>query len=255
MMPAIALSASLVSALAGAKGIAECASEAGVTAAAFVRGNFDFKNLRLYDGTHVVVAESGSACLAHNAVTRVLVYAQTPAGYRLVLDDYSLPEQVDVSSDGTITLAAHETVEIMDQATYAWNGEKYVISPERSHRYDVSIGQGRPYVVRVRFAPGASSTVLSGSTAGGFGDDYEFDGRAGQRVTVQIVKGWSKNLRFDVYQDGRGDAEANSLTSLNERRTWSGVLPANGTWKLDVYGDFKSDHQTTYPYTLVLTIH
>jgi hypothetical protein len=254
MIAAAALAASLVSAMTRAPGVAACAGESGESAAAFVRHGFDTKDLTLYDGTRVIVAESRSACLAHNAVTRVLVYARAPGGYRLVLDDYGLPEQVGASTDGTVTLASHETVEIIDQATYVWNGKTYVLSPERSQRYDVGIGQGRPYVVRVRFAAGTSSTALRGSISGGFGDDYEFDAHAGQRVTIEVVKGWSKNFRFDVYQDVR--AGTRELTSpLRPARTWSAVLPTNGTWKIDVYGADTMDHETTYPYALVVTIH
>jgi hypothetical protein len=239
-----------------ADGIASCAAESGESAAAFVRHSFNTRDLTLYDGTRVTVAESHSACLAHNSVTRVLVYAQTRDGrYRLVLDDYGFPEQVGASTDGTVTLASHETVEIIDQATYVWNGEKYVFSPERSQRYDAGIGQGRPYVVRVQFASGSSSTVLKGSIAGGFGDDYEFDAHAGQRVTLQVVKGWSKSFLFDVYQVIHGGMDTRELTSLNPARTWSAVLPTSGTWKIDVYGAGTIDHETTYPYVLVLTIH
>jgi hypothetical protein len=254
LIVAAALAASLVSAIAGAKGIAECATETNESAAAFVRHNFKTTALTLYDGTHVILAESLSACLAHNAVTRVLVYAQIPGGYRLVLDDYSLPEQLAASTDGTVSVAGHETMEIVDQTIWVWNGKTYVVSPERSQRYDVSIGQGRPDVVRVRFAPGTSSTILRGSIAGAFGDNYEFDARAGQRVTIQVVKGWSKNIRFDAYQTIRGSDDTKELTSLNSASTWSGILPTSGTWHVDVFGAETMDHQTTSPYTLVLTV-
>ena len=265
ILAAATLAASLVSAMAGAKGIAECADESGESAKAFVRRSFDNRDLKLYDGTRVTVAVSHSACLAHNSVNCVLVYTQTRDGsYRQVLDDYGFTDNVEASADGTVTLSSHETVEIITEATYAWNGTKYTFSPERSHRYDVAIGQGRsvargeqerPYVVRVRFAPGTSSVVLTGSVAGGFGDSYEFDARAGQHVTIQVLSGWSKNFTFDVYQDRPGSPDARDLTSiLNVPRKWSGVLPTSGTWKLDVTGTDSMDHETTSPYRLVLTI-
>ena len=236
------------------KGIADCANEFGESVEAFVRNNFDARDLTLHDGTHVTVAVSHSACLAHNSVERVLVYARTSSGYRLVLDDYGFAYNVAASPDGTVTLASHETVQIIDETTYVWNGTTYVVSPERSHRYDVAIGEDRPYVVRVELAPGAASTVLTGSIAGGFGDDYEFDARAGQRMTVHVVKGSLKNLRFDVYQDLPGNRSARELTSLNASPTWSGILPASGTWKLDIYGADAMDRETKVPYSLVLTI-
>ena len=250
-----ALAASLVTAIAGAQGIAECAVESGESTEAFVRHNFDVRELTLHDGTHVTVAISRSACLAHNSVNRVLVYARTPGGgYRAVLDDYGFPDNVEASTDGTVTLASHETVEIVDETTYVWNGTAYVVSPQRSHRYDVAIGEDRPYVVRIAFAPGTTSTVLTGSIAGGFGDDYEFAARAGQRVTVRVLEGSMKHLRFDVYQDRPGNQSAMELTSLNASRTWSGILPASGMWRLDVYGADSMDHQTKAPYSLELTI-
>jgi len=239
----------------GADGIADCANESGESAEAFVQHNFDARDLTLYDRTHVTIAVSHSACLAHNAVNRVLVYVRTPGGgYRLVLDDYGFTYNIEASTDGTVTLASHETVEIIDEATYVWNGTKYVFSPERSRRYDVAIGEGRPYVARVEFAPGTSSAVLTGSIAGGFGDDYEFDAHAGQHVTFQVLKGSLKNLRFDVYEKLPGNQSARDLTSLNASRTWSGILPTSGTWKLDVYGTDSMDHETKAPYSLVLTI-
>ena len=255
ILAAATLAASLVSVMTGASGIADCANEAGQSPAAFVRHYFDVTNLTLYDATHVTVAVSNSPCLAHNAVNRVLVYARTPGGsYRLVLDDYGMPESVAASSDGTVTLNSHETIEIIDEATYVWNGTKYVLSPERSHRDDVAIDSVRPYVVRVTFATGTSSAVLSGTIAGGFGDDYEFVAHAGQRVTVHVLKG-TKNLRFDVYQEMPGNQSARELTTLNASRTWSGTLPASGMWKVSVSGIDSMDHQTKEPYSLVLTIH
>jgi hypothetical protein len=252
---AAALAASLVSALTGAAGIADCAKESGESAAAFVRHNFDTRAITLYDQTHVTVAVSHSECLAHNAVNRVLVFARTPGGsYRLVLDDYGFTDNVEASIDGTVTLASHETVEIIDEATYVWNGTKYVISPERSHRYDVAIEEDRPYVTRVTFAPGASSATLAGTIAGGFGDDYEFDALAGQRVTLQILMGSSKDLRFDVYQDRPGNQGMRNLTTLDASRTWNAILPTGGTWKVSVYGVSSMDHTTKVPYSLLLTI-
>ena len=198
---------------------------------------------------------SHDPCLAHNAVNRVLVYARMRGGaYRLVLDDYGFPDNVRASRDGTVTMASHETVEIVDEATYVWNGSRYVFSPERSHRYDVAVGQDRPYAVRAAFARGATSAVLAGSIAGGFGDDYEFEANAGQRITIQIRGGSSKNLRFDVYRDRPGERNPQELTLLSSSRTWSAVLPASGTWKLDVYGADRMDRETTAPYSLVLTI-
>lgn len=46
--------------MAGAKGIAECAGESGENIAAFVRNSFETRELTLYDGTNVTVAESRS---------------------------------------------------------------------------------------------------------------------------------------------------------------------------------------------------
>ena len=254
MLVASALAASLVTAIAHATGVADCANETNQSAAAFVRSSFDTHDLRLYDGTHVTVAISHSPCLAHNAVNRVLVYARKPDGtYELAFDDYGSPDTVDASSDGTVTLTSHETVEIVDEATYVWNGRTYVFSPERSQRYDVAIGEGRPYVVRVEFARGRSSATLSGTIAGGFGDDYEFDARAGQKVTVRIVDGSSKNVRFDVYR-GRPGLESPVELVLGASQTWSGTLPSSGTWNLSVSGVETMAHDAKAPYSLILTI-
>ena len=249
------LAASLLSAVMSAAGVADCAKESGETATAYVTHGFAVRELKLYDGTRVAVAVSHDPCLAHNAVNRVLVYARMwRSGIVSCSTNDGLSDNVEASSDGDATLASHETVEIVDEATYVWNGTRYVFSPERSHRNDVAVGQDRPYAERVAFARATSFAVLAGSIAGGFGDDYEFEANAGQRVTIQMRGGFSKNLRFDVYRDRAGDRSPQELTTLKfpahlERRS-----AGERTWKLDVYGVDTMDRETTEPYSLVLTI-
>lgn len=186
----------------------------------------------------------------------MLVYAQPPGHrYRLVLDDYGFPGQIEAAIDGTITLASHETVEIIDQATYVWNGEKYVFSPERSHRYDAGIGQGRPYVARVRFTPGASSMVLTGSITGGFGDELRVRRACRAARDDPCRQGLVEQLSVRRLS-GHSRRHGHTGTSLiNSGRTWSGTLPTSGTWNIDVFGADTMNHETVYPYALVLTIH
>jgi len=248
MIVAAALSAALLGLMESDQQIAQCASETETTASAFVRKSFDFKQVKLYDGTRVTVAVANSACLAHNAVARVMIYAQTSSGYRLVLDDYSLPERVDVSAGGTATLASHESVTVVDQAAYVWNGKNYVFSPYRSTRYDVQIAQSRPYAIAVRFAPGTSATTLSGTVAGEFGDTYYFQARAGQRVAIALTRGARGGLTFSLFH------ESTELGPEGSRATtWTGTLPATGTYSLDVFGQ-PSDDPKIVPYALTLTL-
>lgn len=248
IVAAAALSASLVALMSADAQIADCARASDVSPATFVRQGFDFKDVRLPGGTPATVAVSTSGCLAHNAVARVMIYARTPHGYRLVLDDYSLPEAVDVGPDGTVTLASHETVEIVDQAAYAWNGTGFVFAPYRSTRYDVALGESRPYERPLAFAPGASSATRSGSVFGLFGDTYTFTARAGQRVTVKLLHGDAGAI--DVTID---DAGTEQLERVDER-TWSGVLHRSGRFTLDVYGKTAPEGAVKVPYTVSIAI-
>jgi hypothetical protein len=252
-LAALIVAGGLATALERAAGVAACAKESSESAQSFVRRSFDVRKLTLYDGTRVAIAVSHSPCLAHNSVNRVLAYADTGPGWRNVLDDYGFDYNVAASGDGTVTLDSHETVDVVDEATYVWNGARYLLSRERSHRYDVALDSRRPYVARVRFARGASSAVLSGRVARGFGDDYEFDASAGQRVTIRILKGSSKLLRFNLYQDRPSAVSPTELT-LSASPPWNAALPESGTWKLDVYGAPAMDDRTASPYALVLTI-
>jgi hypothetical protein len=247
LLAAATLSAALISAIAADRQNAECAKEVDTPVRAFVAKAYRFDRLRLFDGTKVAVAVSNSPCLAHNAVARVMVYAQTPAGYRLALDDYSLPEQVDAESDGTVTLVSHESVEVLVEAAYVWNGNRYVFSPYRSTMYDVALERRKPYAVLVRFAPGAGSTTLAGSVTATFGDSFDFTARAGQRVSIVLTRGDPKRVSYSVYQ---GDLE---VAGDERARSWSATLAKTAAYRIDVFGTGGDDAKLV-PYALVLTI-
>lgn len=246
MLIASALSASLISAMAGDRQNVDCAKEEGTPVRAFVTKSYRFRQLHLHDGATITVAVSTYGCLARNGVVRVLAYAQAPAGYRLVLDDYSLPEALSASNDGTIVLVSHESVEVLIEAAYVWNGAKYVFSPYRSSEYDVAIPTRRPYAVLVHFAPGANSTTLSGSVTTNLDASYDFWARAGQRITVVLTHG-SGLVRSSLFQ---GDDE---ISGSERGATWSASLPRSGTYRLAVWSSGHDDSKLV-PYALVLSI-
>lgn len=240
----------LVAALMHNKDVAGCAGQASDTPQKYVTRSFLLSEVTLRSGEHMTVAQAQDPCLAHNSVNRVLIFEHTASGYRSVLDDYTLPGQADVSDDGTVTFASHESMMVIFEATYVWNGKTYVFSGPRSHRYDVAIGQRRLAEVPVRFAPGTFATTLSGTVAFNFGDDYDFDARAGQRVTIDASKTAGHHASVSLYY---GD-DTSSIAELFDTYTWSGVLSKTGTYHLLVDGTNEHDEGHMYPYEIRLTI-
>jgi len=198
----------------------------------------------------MTVAIATDPCLGLGQSTRIFIYERTAGGYRRVLDDVTLPSLADISPDGTVTLPTHESIDVIFEATYVWNGTKYAFSGPRSHRYDVGLDQRRPYELPVRFAPGTSATTLSGSVAYTFGDDYVFQARAGQTVTIELTKHSGRRPFISLYY---GD-EISSLAELFDTDRWSGQLLKTGTYNLLISGQEESDETRLSTYTIRLAI-
>jgi hypothetical protein len=237
------LDAALVAALMQDKELRTCIDDMGAKPAAYLASSWEFRRVALRSGERMIVAIAKTGCLvSQNSALRV--YRETGTAYRLVLSDNALPETVDASSDGTISSAAHDTIDTIVEPVYVWNGSKYVFAPERSHVYDVSVEQRRPYQIPVRFASGASSTMLRGTFAENFGNTYVFIAKAGQRATIDLL-GRRPGIVLSF-----GDREI----ALPEGNRWSGKLPFSGTYSLDVFGLNLPDHRTLLPYAVRLTI-
>jgi hypothetical protein len=248
--PAAAVPSDLVAAMLRDDRVATCANEAGKTAQAYVRQAFALRELTLRGGERMTVAEATDFCLMLGQSTRIYIFERALDGYRRVLDEVTVPGLAEVSADGTAVLPTHESIETIFEAAYVWNGTAYAFSGSRSHVYDVALGQRRPYELPVRFAPGAFATTLSGSVAFNFGQDYVFEARAGQKVTIELtnhtVRRPSITLSF-----GRGEL---TLANLFDTGGWSGKLPQTGTYKLTVYGTDASDATRVSTYAIRLAI-
>jgi len=238
-------SAALLAVLMRDKELRRCVNDMGEAPAAYIQRTWDFHRVTLRSGERMIVAIAKSGCLV-SINSAVRVYRETGGAYRLVLSDNAMPETVDAARDGTISFAAHDTIDTIVEPVYVWNGNSYALAPERSHVYDVSVEARRPYQIAVRFAAGTSSIVLRGTYSENFGNTYVFAAKAGQRAIVEVLETDKRPpgvaLRFGE----------RSVADVSGR--WSGTLPFSGTYALDVFGFDLPSHETLVPYAIRLTI-
>jgi len=177
----------------------------------------------------------------------VFIYEATSQGYRRVLDSVALPGFVTVSKDGTATLPTHQTMQTMFESTYVWNGKAYVFSAQRSHLYDVSLGERRPYEIPLRIAP-RSGVTISGHTALNFGQTYTFNARAGQRLTLDVIKFTGRRPVIALYHGE--DRLRESIDAPN----WTGKLAQDGTYSLTVLPYDENDESRVSAYSFRVTL-
>jgi hypothetical protein len=231
------------------KAVAACANESDRTPQAYVTRAFDLRRLTLRGGEDTTVAVALDPCLALGQSTRLMIFERKGSRYRRVLDAPTLPAFARVNEDGTATLPTHDSVEVILESTYVWNGTKYVFSEARSHRYDVALGERRPYEVPLHFAPGTSATTLSGNVAYNFGDEYVLRARAGQRISIRL-RSEERHTGASLYYDGN----VSNLTQLSGVMAWSGTLPHTGTYRLFVSGTNERDEYQRSRYEIRLAI-
>jgi len=242
------VSQDLVTAMMRDQRAAACAKEAGKTAQAYVTRAFELRNVTLHGGKRMTGAIATDGCMLLGQSARIMIFERTAGGYRRVLDSVTIPDVVDVSEDGTAVLPTHETIDTIFEAAYVWNGRTYAFSGQRSHIYDVPLGERRPYEVLVRFAPGAFATTLSGSVALNFGERYVVEARAGQRMTIELTKHTGRRPAIFLSYGERNLAQI-------DKNGWSGELPQTGTYALTVFGSGEPDATLVSTYAIRLTIH
>lgn len=248
MSPAVPL---LVAALLRDNVVAGCAHDSGKAPQAYVARAFDYSNVTLHAGERMTVAVATDPCLALGQSTRIMIFEPTPTGFRRVLNDVTVPGLQSVSADGTVTLPTHDSMEVMFEATYVWNGTTYAFSGPRSHRYDIALDERRPAEIPVAFAPGAYAATLSGNVAYNFGDEYVFAARAGQKLTIEPKKYDGRRTNISLYY-------ADDISAIAEIRTtagWNGALPKTGTYRLFIDGTDESDATRRSTYAIRLAIH
>jgi hypothetical protein len=245
--------AALIAALMRDKEFRRCLTAAQqATASAYVTEDFNFRQLSLYSGERMVIAVGKNECGWQGQAARVLVFERTPSGYRVVLNDFSLPEHVVAEPHGTLQLAAHETTNTILQSTFVWNGSSYAFSPGRSSIYCVGPEREnvRPYELPIRFAPGAASTILRGTAFQNCGQNYSFVGYARQRVTIERLTPQPRDLRIPIVLDFGRDG----IAYINGD-VWSGTLAQSGTYRLSVFGTDQRDDVGLRAFAIRLTIH
>jgi len=218
----------------GEKDFRSCVERSDGTPITHVANDFNFQSLLLYSGARLAIAVGKNDCGWQGQAARVLIYERTQSRYRLVLSGFSLPERVDARPDGTLYLAAHETVNTIIQATFVWNGTKYALSPERSSIYCVGPERDneRPYELPIHFLPGNS-----------------FVARAGQRVTIERLTPPTAQLRIPISLDFGKD----SIAFLNGD-AWSGTLSRSGKYLLSIFGTDQRGEIDLQPFAIRLTI-
>jgi len=118
---------------------------------------------------------------------------------------------------------------------------------------------GAPPIETIRFAPGASEAVVSGSVIRGERALYAIGARSGQRMTLSLSSA-EDNAAFQIYRPG-AEAErrdygvqvvGKALPGAEEgedAKTWNGVLPETGTYIVSV-GPTRAN--TTYKLTVAI---
>jgi len=239
--------AEVVTALARDGTVAACAREAGASPQAYVSQAFTLRDVRLRGGEQMTVAEGTDGCLALGQSNRIVIFEHRAGGYHRVLNAMTMAGDAQVRADGTVVLPTHETIATIFESAYVWDGRAYQFSAPRSTIYDVPLEQRRPYQTVVRFAAGAFATTLTGSVAEDFGDEYRFDARAGQHITITL-RAHAAPRPAAVLLNGE-----RTIAILDGDR-WSGRLPHSGSYELSVFGSGEADPATLSTYTLRLEI-
>jgi hypothetical protein len=246
----LAVAPDLAAAMMQDKVVSACAQQSGKSSQDYIRDAFEFQSVRLRGGEQMTAATATDPCLALGQSTRVMIYEKTPRGYRRVLDDVTLPGLAKVSADGSVVLPTHESMEVIFEATYLWNGTKYVFAPLRSHRYNVVLGQRRAYDTLVRPVRGAPALILSGTVAYNFGDDYVFDAVAGETITVQLVDGRGRQPHVALYYKD----DISSLAALDAPGKMSKRALRSGTYHLMVWGADDADEARLSRYEIRVSL-
>jgi hypothetical protein len=226
----IAAAPDLVTAVLRDKAVNTCAAQSGKSAQGYAHAAFDLRHVRLRTGEQMIVATATDPCLALGQSTRIMIFRVGPQRYTRVLSSVTLPGLAHIDPNGTVTLPTHESMEVIFEATYVWNGMNYTFAPLRSHRYDVALAERRPDEIPVRLARG-TTTTLSGTVAYNFGNDYVFDAVAGESLTIEL-KDTGMRPAVALYYEN----EFSSVVDLDARRSWSGTLRRSGSYHLLVSG-------------------
>jgi hypothetical protein len=134
----------------------------------------------------------------------------------------------------------HDSAMVASETTYAFRGGTYVAVA--SARVRATDRARKPNAIPVRFAAGASSARLHGTSSLGWYDAYSFDAAKGQRLTVDGV---SSRVKLTLTLFG---PQYESSAPLTPGAAFT--LPKSGSYVLHVEAESESD----VPYTARLSI-
>jgi hypothetical protein len=201
-------------ALAATNDIASCAKTAHATPLAYAR-RLNSWNVTLAGGTSISVFEGG--CEDGNDNDALYVFAaRASQPYKLVSRDFGFLEKL--TPDGILGLMHNPGgVSVRYHDTARWNGSTFV--PASSTMVWQSTRESKPAHRPLAFAPGTSSATVSGTVREDFPDVYEFDARAGQRLSVDVRPRRGSACRLAIaVEDGAQIARGSALS-------WHGTLP------------------------------
>jgi hypothetical protein len=93
--------------------------------------------------------------------------------------------------------------------------------------------------------------VTTSNVAYNFGDEYVFEARAGQKLTINLTKYAGTHPSISLYY---GD-NISAIAELRATAGWSGTLPKTGTYHLFIDGTNESDVTRRSAYAIRLAIH
>jgi hypothetical protein len=139
-----------------------------------------------------------------------------------------------------LVVTAHDSALVMDVTTVAWRSGGYRQIASARVRGDT--GAEKSDDLPIRFARGASSTVLRGSASEGWYDSYAFDATKGRHVLISGVHAGSP-VRITVLT-----ADGTTFAQVTPGRPYR--LPASGAYHVQVEPDAEHD----VPYSLTFAI-
>ncbi len=188
--------------------VAPCAESAHAASnAAYASANFDFSNVALRSGARMVVVTGGGSCVCGNVNCKVAVFVQHGNEYKSILSDYGIDWKV--RPDGTAVVTSHDSADVVLRTSYRWNGKIYEVSAREMVNLPSNVA--KPAIRNVTFAPGASSAVIRGDKLTlGFEDYWRFSARAGQTLTLTLIK---RDPHFGSVSVRSGEATLGSASS------------------------------------------
>jgi hypothetical protein len=180
--------------------VAPCAqSSHAASNAAYASANFDLSRVRLTGGAQMVVVTGGGSCVCGNANCKIAVFEQNGDAYKPVLSDYAIDWKV--RPNGTAVITSHDSAAVVFRTSYRWSGKAYAVTATDMVYLPSNVS--KPATRAITFAPGATSTVIRGDKLTlGFEDEWTFSARAGQTLTVTLVKRDPHFGSFSIRSDG-----------------------------------------------------